>query len=131
MKKIKSILMFLVLTFSMSFCSKNVDVISMQEFQNNILNDKSIVLDVRTEEEYFGPLGHINGAILIPIDQLENRLSELEIYKNDTIYVVCRSGNRSNFGKDILNANNFNAINVDGGMLAWKADTDELSLIHI
>ena len=85
MKKIKSILMFLVLTFSMSFCSKNVDVISMQEFQNNILNDKSIVLDVRTEEEYFGPLGHINGAILIPIDQLENRLSELEIYKNDTI----------------------------------------------
>ena len=125
MKKIKSILMFLVLTFSMSFCSKNVDVISMQEFQNNILNDKSIVLDVRTEEEYFGPLGHINGAILIQIDQLENRLSELEIYKNDTIYVVCRSGNRSNFGKDILNANNFKAINVDGGMLAWKADTDE------
>ena len=125
MKKIKSILMFLVLTFSMSFCSKNVDVISMQEFQNNILNDKGIVLDVRTEEEYFGPLGHINGAILIPIDQLENRLSELEIYKNDTIYVVCRSGNRSNFGKDILNANNFKAINVDGGMLAWKADTDE------
>ena len=125
MKKIKSILMFLVLTFSMSFCSKNVDVISMQEFQNNILNDKSIVLDVRTEEEYFGHLGHINGAILIPIDQLENRLSELEIYKNDTIYVVCRSGNRSNFGKDILNANNFKAINIDGGMLAWKADTDE------
>ena len=125
MKKIKSILMFLVLTFSMSFCSKNVDVISMQEFQNNILNDKSIVLDVRTEEEYFGPLGHINGAILIPIDQLENRLSELEIYKNDTIYVVCRSGNRSNFGKDILNANNFKGINIDGGMLAWKADTDE------
>ena len=125
MKKIKSILMFLVLTFSMSFCSKNVDVISMQEFQNNILNDKSIVLDVRTEEEYFGPLGHINGAILIPIDQLENRLSELEIYKNDTIYVVCRSGNRSNFGKDILNANNFKAINIDGGMLSWKADTDE------
>ena len=117
--------MFLVLTFSMSFCSKNVDVISMQEFQNNILNDKSIVLDVRTEEEYFGPLGHINGAILIPIDQLENRLSELEIYKNDTIYVGCRSGNRSNFGKDILNANNFKAINIDGGMLAWKADTDE------
>ena len=125
MKKIKSILMFFVLTFSMSFCSKNVDVISMEDFQNNILNDKSIILDVRTEEEYFGPLGHINGAILIPIDELENRLSELEIYKNDTIYVVCRSGNRSNFGKDILNANNFKAINVDGGMLAWKADTDE------
>ncbi len=122
MKKIKSILFFLVLTFSMIFCSKNVDVVSMYEFQNNILNEKSIVLDVRTEEEYFGPLGHIDGAILIPIDELGNRLNELEIYKEETIYVVCRSGNRSNFGKNILNENNFKAVNVDGGMLEWKTD---------
>ena len=122
MKKNKSILLFFVLTFSMSVCSKNVDVVSMNEFQKNILNDKSIVLDVRTEEEYFGPLGHINGAILIPIDELEDRLNELEIYKNETIYVVCRSGNRSNFGKNILNENNFKAVNVDGGMLEWNTD---------
>ncbi len=122
MKKIKSILFFLVLTFSMIFCSKNSDVVSMYEFQNNILNEKSIVLDVRTEEEYFGPLGHIDGAILIPIDELGNRLNELEIYKEETIYVVCRSGNRSNFGKNILNENNFKAVNVDGGMLEWKTD---------
>ena len=122
MKKIKSILFFLVLTFSMIFCSKNVDVVSMYEFKNNILNEKSIVLDVRTEEEYFGPLGHIDGAILIPIDELEKRLNELEIYKEETIYVVCRSGNRSNFGKNILNENNFKAVNVDGGMLEWKTD---------
>ena len=122
MKKIKSILFFLVLTFSMIFCSKNSDVVSMYEFQNNILDEKSIVLDVRTEEEYFGPLGHIDGAILIPIDELGNRLNELEIYKEETIYVVCRSGNRSNFGKNILNENNFKAVNVDGGMLEWKTD---------
>lgn len=122
MKKIKSILFFLVLTFSMIFCSKNIDVVSMYEFQNYILNEKSIVLDVRTEEEYFGPLGHIDGAILIPIDELEKRLNELEIYKEETIYVVCRSGNRSNFGKNILNENNFKAVNVDGGMLEWKTD---------
>ena len=122
MKKIKSILFFLVLTFSMIFCSKNSDVVSMYEFQNNILDEKSIVLDVRTEEEFFGPLGHIDGAILIPIDELENRLNELEIYKEETIYVVCRSGNRSNFGKNILNENNFKAVNVDGGMLEWKTD---------
>ena len=122
MKKNKSILLFFVLTFSMSFCSKNVDIVSMSEFQKNILNDKSIVLDVRTEEEYFGPLGHINGAILIPIDELEDRLNELEIYKKETIYVVCRSGNRSNFGKNILNENDFKAVNVDGGMLEWNTD---------
>ena len=45
--------------------------------------------------------------------------------KDKTIYVVCRSGNRSNRGKDILNTNNFTAVNVDGGMLAWDALANE------
>ena len=124
MKKSKFILLFFVVTFSMNFCSKKVDVISMNEFQDKILDQKTIVLDVRTEEEYFGPLGHIEGAILIPINELENRLVELDEYRNKTIYVVCRSGNRSGFGKDILNNNNFDAINVDGGMLQWKANNE-------
>tara|TARA_X000001036_G_scaffold437603_1_gene483297 strand:+ start:807 stop:1187 length:381 start_codon:yes stop_codon:yes gene_type:complete len=125
MKKIKLILLFFVVTFSMNFCSKNVDVIRMNEFQDKIIDKETIVLDVRTEEEYYGPLGHIEGAILIPINELENRLIELDKYKDNTIYVVCRSGNRSEFGKDILNDNNFTAVNVDGGMLEWKADTNE------
>ena len=125
MKKSKFILLFFVVTFSMNFCSKKVDVISMNEFQEKILDQKTIVLDVRTEEEYFGPLGHIEGAILIPINELENRLVELDEYRDKTIYVVCRSGNRSGFGKDILNNNNFDAINVDGGMLQWKANNEK------
>ena len=125
MKKSKLILLFFVVTFSMNFCSKNIDVVSMNKFQDKILDEKTIVLDVRTEEEYYGPLGHIKGAILIPINELENRLIELDKYRDNTIYVVCRSGNRSGFGKDILNNNNFTAINVDGGMLQWKADKNE------
>ena len=125
MKKSKLILLFFVVTFSMNFCSKKADVISMSEFQDKILNNETVVLDVRTEEEYYGPLGHINGSILIPINELEDRLDELNDYKENTIYVVCRSGNRSGIGKDILNENNFTAVNVDGGMLAWKADKNE------
>ena len=125
MKKSKLILLFFVVTFSMNFCSKKVDVISMNEFQDKILDNKTVVLDVRTEEEYYGPLGHINGSILIPINELEGRLNELNDYKENTIYVVCRSGNRSGFGKDILNENNFTAVNVDGGMLDWKTDKNE------
>lgn len=125
MKKSKLILLFFVVTFSMNCCSKKVDVITMHEFQDKILDNKTVVLDVRTEEEYYGPLGHINGSILIPINELEDRLSELNDYKENTIYVVCRSGNRSGFGKDILNKNNFTAVNVDGGMLDWKTDKNE------
>ena len=125
MKKSKFILLFFVVTFSMNYCSKKVDVVGMNEFQNKILNQKTVVLDVRTEEEYYGPLGHIEGSILIPINELENRLDELNDYKNNTIYVVCRSGNRSGLGKDILDENNFSAVNVDGGMLQWKDDKGE------
>ena len=124
MKKIKLILFFVV-TFSMIFCNKNVDEVSMQQFQDKILNENTVVLDVRSEEEYFGPLGHIDGAILIPINELENRIEELKKFQDETIYVVCRSGNRSNFGKDLLIENNFKAVNIDGGMLAWKANNSE------
>ena len=125
MKKSKFILLFFVVTFFMNYCSKKTDVVSMDEFQNKILDQKTVVLDVRTEEEYFGPLGHIEGSILIPINELENRLIELHEYKKNTIYVVCRSGNRSGLGKDILVENNFTAVNVDGGMLNWKVDKSE------
>ncbi len=125
MKKSKFILLFFVVTFSMNYCSKKTDVVSMDEFQHKILDQKTVILDVRTEEEYFGPLGHIEGSILIPINELENRLNELNEYKKNTIYVVCRSGNRSGLGKDILIENNFTAVNVDGGMLNWKVDKSE------
>ena len=118
---IKYLLSIFIVIFSITMCSKNnIDVVSMEEFQSKILDSNTVVLDVRTEEEFHGPLGHIKGAILIPIDELSSRVNELNELKSKDIYVVCRSGNRSNFGKDILRENNFNAINVDGGMLAWK-----------
>jgi rhodanese-related sulfurtransferase len=107
-------------------CSKNnSDVVLMDKFQSEILSENTFVLDVRTEAEFYGPLGHIDGAILIPIDELSLRMNELEDMKDRDIYVVCRSGNRSNVGKNILKENSFNAINVDGGMLAWKPLNNE------
>ena len=125
MMKNKFLIIFFILTFSLMMCSKNKDVIMMEEFQSSILDKNTIVLDVRTEEEYFGPLGHIENAILIPIQELQSRLDELNQFKNETIYVVCRSGQRSSIGKDILNANNFRAVNVDGGMISWRPENSE------
>ncbi len=120
MIKFRLLSIFIVI-FLLVMCSKNnSDVVSMEEFQSKILNENTIVLDVRTEAEFYGPLGHIEGAMLIPIDELSSRISELDDVKNKNIYVVCRSGNRSNVGKNLLRENNFHAVNVDGGMLAWK-----------
>jgi len=123
---IKYLFSIFMVIFLLVMCSKdNRDVMSMEEFKSGILDSDTIVLDVRTEEEFYGPLGHIEGAMLIPIDDLADRLNELDSVKDKTIYVVCRSGNRSNRGKDILNANDFTAVNIDGGMLAWDALTNE------
>ncbi len=123
---IKYLFSIFIVIFLLVMCSKdNRDVMSMEEFKSGILDSDTIILDVRTEEEFYGPLGHIEGAMLIPIDDLADRLNELDSVKDKTIYVVCRSGNRSNRGKDILNANDFTAVNIDGGMLAWDALTNE------
>ena len=124
---IKYLFSIFLAIFLLMCCAKTEfsDVITMEEFKSSVLADDTIVLDVRTEEEFYGPLGHIEGATLIPIDELADRMSELSFVKDKTIYVVCRSGNRSGRGKDILNANNFTAVNVNGGMLAWDALTNE------
>ena len=120
------LLSIFIVTFLLVMCSKtNSDVVSMEEFQSKILDKNTFVLDVRTEAEFYGPLGHIDGATLIPIDELADRMNELSSVKDKIIYVVCRSGNRSGRGKDILNANNFTAVNVNGGMLAWDALANE------
>ena len=79
-----------------------------------------LVLDVRTPEEFDGPLGHIEGAVLIPVDQLAARVGELAESKDKEVVVVCRSGNRSMAGTRIMLENNFKAVNMAGGMIAWN-----------
>ena len=116
---------FIVIFLFVMCSADNRDVISMKEFKSGILDSDTIVLDVRTEEEFYGPLGHIEGAILIPIDDLEGRVGELNSVKNEKIYVVCRTGGRSGRGKDFLNSNGFTAVNVDGGMVAWESLENE------
>ncbi|MBC8346479.1 MAG: rhodanese-like domain-containing protein [Candidatus Marinimicrobia bacterium] len=78
------------------------------------------MVDVRTPGEYDGKLGHIDGAILIPLNELPQRLNELEDYKSEEIIMVCRSGNRSGKATKLLINNGFNAKNMVGGMIRWN-----------
>ena len=96
----------------------NITVTAVQEkinIKNNIL-----LLDVRTLDEFDGPLGHITGAVLIPIQEIEQRIDELNKHKEKEIIVICRSGNRSQTGTRILISHGFNAVNMVGGMKAWN-----------
>jgi len=88
---------------------------TMDQFKEKLKNDKElIVLDVRTPEELAG--GKIENAINIPIQVLEQRISELKPYKNKEIAVICRTQNRSAVAVDILEKNGYKAKNVLGGM---------------
>ena len=78
----------------------------------------AILLDVRTPEEY--AKYHIDRSILIPLNELSNRISELLKYKNKKILCICRSGNRSYVACKLLEQFGFEVYNVEGGILNWK-----------
>ena len=76
-----------------------------------------MLLDVRTPEEYAE--GHIKGAVLIPVQQLQQRISEVP--KDKQVYVYCRSGVRSvRASKMLVKAGYTRIENVQGGFMAWK-----------
>jgi len=75
-----------------------------------------VVLDVRTPSEYED--GHIEGAINIHVDELEERLGELD--PGDELLVYCRTGNRSTRAVRLLEENGFTKVlHMDGGVVAW------------
>ena len=75
----------------------------------------SYVLDVREDDEFAE--GHVPTAHHIPLGQLEARIDEVE--DGGRVFVICRSGVRSQKGADILFANGLDAASVAGGTLAW------------
>jgi sulfur dioxygenase len=79
------------------------------------------ILDVREPEEFTGPLGHIRGAILIPLGELAERAGELA--RDRPIVAVCRAGSRSAQATVILREAGFSDVaNLSGGMLRWRAE---------
>ena len=79
------------------------------------------ILDVREPDEFTGPLGHIMGAILIPLGELASRAGELR--HDRPIVAVCRAGGRSAQAIAILAQIGFpGGVNLAGGMLRWRAE---------
>lgn len=106
--------------------------------------DQVQLVDVRYDDEW--EAGHIDGAVHIPEDDLEDRLSELD--RGRPVVTVCRAGTRSDDAAEWLRGQGFEADSLDGGMLAWKwaglpisgkivepapraeLDSDEMQAIH-
>jgi rhodanese-related sulfurtransferase len=79
------------------------------------------IVDVREPDEFIGPLGHISGAVLIPLGELAERAGELSTHK--PVVAVCRAGSRSAQATTILQQAGFSEVaNLTGGMLRWRAE---------
>jgi len=79
-----------------------------------------LILDVRTPREFHG--GHLKTARLIPVQQLESRLNELNEFKEREILLYCRSGNRSTVAAEILMRQGFSQLyNLRSGIREWQS----------
>jgi rhodanese-related sulfurtransferase len=121
MKKISTFLLIVIVVFLTSCGNAGYRNVSTEESKELIDNNEVVVIDVRTPDEFQG--GHIPNATLIPVQELENRLNELD--KEKTYLLVCRSGNRSMQASEILSNNGFkNIYNMTGGMNKWTFDIE-------
>lgn len=88
--------------------------VSIDDLAREIQNG-SYVLDVREDDEWAE--GHVPTAHHIPLGQLESRIDEVE--DGARVFVICRSGARSQRGADILFNNGIDAVSVAGGTMGW------------
>lgn len=112
---------FFITTIFSCAITTSESTIGMDEFKKLYSADSKIyVIDVRTEGEFNGPLGHIPSSTLMPLSNINETVNILKEANSGPVYVVCRSGNRSGKATSILRKNGINAINVQGGMKAWN-----------
>ena len=94
---------------------------------NTLPKDGSVtLLDTRTREEFIS--GHIEGFINIPVDELRERLHEVEFGK--PVYVICQSGLRSYIASRILEGNGYETFNFSGGFRFYNAVVNDRALIE-
>ena len=80
--------------------------------------EEHIILDTREQDEY--DEGHIEGAILIPYTEIENKAEEMLPDKDAQILVYCRSGRRSKIAAESLSKLGYTNVKEFGGIIDWK-----------
>ena len=103
--------------------SASYEQISAQQAKDLMDTDDSLViLDVRTQQEY--DQVHIPGAVLLPLDQVEERAQTVLPNKDQLILVYCRSGNRSKQASELLAAQGYVNVKEFGGINDWPFDVE-------
>lgn len=87
------------------------------EMDNLSKDDSAVLLDTRTKQEYIN--GHVDGFMNIPVDDLRERIHELDSSK--PVYVMCQSGLRSYIACRILMQKGFDCYNFSGGYRFYES----------
>lgn len=122
MKVFRSTFLFLFTLISFSVLAQPTAKISQQQLLALMSTPAAemIVLDVRSPAEF--AQGHIEGAINISHDEINENLSKISGYKNHTVVVHCRSGRRAISAEAALSAAGFTQLrHLEGDMNAWQA----------
>jgi rhodanese-related sulfurtransferase/pimeloyl-ACP methyl ester carboxylesterase len=116
------IVSFVVTTFPITYASPHTDISvdAAWGMMTNGTYPNLMILDVRNQSEY--DAGYIPRATLIPLWQLQDRISELSAYKDTDMIVYCRTGGRSNNASLILDASGFTKVyDMTGGLNDWNS----------
>jgi uncharacterized membrane protein YdjX (TVP38/TMEM64 family)/rhodanese-related sulfurtransferase len=123
---IQKILIALALLAMVSFLPRLIAsirrgaVVDIAELKKRIDNKQTLVLDVRTAEDFVGEQGHIEGAVNIAVEELETQMDKLSEYLERPIALVCRTDRRSAKAALLLSKQGFHDVHVVlGGMTMW------------
>ncbi len=96
----------------------NYSELSAEDAWSMIKKNPPYILDVRTKPEF--NRGYIKNATLIPLQELQQRSNELDMYKNQPILIYCATGNRSTTASKILLDRGFkDVMNLRMGIMGW------------
>ena len=112
--------------------SLNTTEITAREFQKiygEENNDDYVLIDVRTQREF--DEGYIPGAVHIPYTEIDSRINELNLSKDQKIVLYCKAGVRSKKGANaLLNLGYTNIVDITDGMRGWREIGGERSEEH-
>ena len=97
--------------------TKPFNIAPLDVFDQILENPNLLILDVRTKGE-IAQDGKIANSLLIPLQVLSQNLNRLD--KSKEIIVYCHTGNRSIEATKLLRRNGFDAVNMKGGIQAWR-----------
>ncbi len=99
----------------------SIPLLTVDELRQRLADGtETLVLDMRSADEFSGELGHIKDAMNIPVESLRKQLQQLDAFRNQPIAIICHTDRRSKHAAQLLAGAGFTRLAiVTGGMVKW------------